>query len=86
MKKKLIYLFMIVLLIQSCTSSPILEGETPFVVDMIIEYDDTHSIYHSKYTKGGTNYITTRTNAEIVLPTGYYQIGDTITICDPKKY
>lgn len=72
----------------SCgNESPILDGKTPFVVVEVKKYSDTHSEYYGRFNGGeGAKYnFLGSWYPMIVLPTGYYNVGDTITICDPAS-
>lgn len=88
---KLIGFFAYVLLstgLSSCgNEQPVLNGKTPFVVTEIKEYNKTHASYYGKWnTNMGTrNNIFGSWTARIVLPKGYYNIGDTIVFVKPCR-
>ena len=84
---KLTYIFFLVLIALLATScgneQPILNDiNSPFVIYEISKYNDTHSSYCNSMDGSGS----TRNKpfgsgfARIVLPTGMYNIGDTIII------
>lgn len=51
----------------------------PFIVDKIEKYNETHSIYFSKHTYGNVD-IAFVGKARVCLPTGKYNIGDTVKL------
>lgn len=87
--RKLIIFFYYVLLftgLSSCgNEQPILNGKTPFVVKEIREYNETHASYYGKYNSdmGTRNNFFGSWVPRIVLPKGYYNLGDTIVIVKP---
>ncbi len=77
---------MIVLLMQSCIDRAVkLNTKIPFVVNKIERYSNTHSTYYAKSSEVGTYSFwgDLLPIPHIMLPTGYYQISDTIIICKP---
>lgn len=81
MKKiTLIVVFSITILItQSCGNrTPIIDGEVPFVVGKIVKYDDSHSEYYAIHYGSGKFLVNTQSYPSIILPSGLYQINDTI--------
>lgn len=78
--KRLFYLAFILSALQACSSrTPIIDGETPFVVGKIIRYSDTHSEYFAIDSDSGKFRHSLQNLPSIVLPSGMYQINDTIT-------
>ena len=71
--------------LQSCNQIPIIDGEEPFVVSEIIEYNDTHSEYTAKNNHSGVFNTNLNSKPRIVLQTRLYQIGDTITMATNLK-
>lgn len=72
------YVLLSVVIFQSCgNADPIIDGETPFVVESITKYNDTHSIYMAGNYECG-KYIPFNGLPIIILPSRMYQIGDTI--------
>lgn len=52
----------------------------PFVVDKIVKYNNDFSFYRTKISSGYVVNKSLSRRAELVLPTGMFNIGDTITI------
>lgn len=59
---------------------PKLDGDIPFVVSRIRQFDETHSIYSPAQRKASISCACIGYNADICLPTGLYNIGDTISL------
>jgi len=77
---KTIYLILAIILLHSCGERiPILDGEEPFVVESITTYNDTHCIYVAHDWNSGYSFWAMG-EPQIILPTGLYQINDTISI------
>lgn len=78
--KKLLILITSIILLSCGDRTPIIGGKVPFVVSKIVKYNDTHSEYYALSKESGK----WGDNAEgvpvIILPSGLYQINDTITI------
>lgn len=91
MNRKLIGFFAYVLLsagLSSCgNEQPVLNGKTPFVVTKINEYNETHASYYGKWNTdmGTRNNLFGSWTPRIVLPKGYYNIGDTIVFTKPCR-
>ena len=80
-----------ILLVSCCLFScgneqPVLNGKTPFVVTEIKEFNETHASYYGKCNTdmGTRNNFFGSWYPRIVLPKGYYNIGDTIKFADPR--
>lgn len=72
--------------LSSCgNEQPVLNGKTPFVVTEIKEYNETHASYYGKWNTdmGTRNNLFGSWTPRIVLPKGYYNIGDTIVFVKP---
>lgn len=85
--KKLIFLLSIVLLTSCGYDSPKLnDSQDPFIVNSI-EQSDTHinMSYYYTFDSGVINNSFWSIKGCICLPTGYYNIGDTITLI-PKHH
>jgi hypothetical protein len=81
-----IFLILMVVNVTSCgKQSPIIGGETPFVVESIKKYDDTHSEYYSVSIGSGNFVSGLEGKPMIILPTGMYQINDTIDVDFNKR-
>lgn len=79
MKNKFFYALLVVVVLQSCgNSNPIINGETPFVVGRIEQYNKTHSKYFAIDDKSGEFATVFEGNPLIILPSRMYNIGDTI--------
>lgn len=77
--KKLPILLVSILL--SCGyRAPIIGGESPFIISEISKYNDTHSKYYAGSYKSGKSSSGMEGLPMMILPTGLYQINDTITI------
>lgn len=72
---KKIILLCITICLLGCNSIPIIDGETPFVVKEIKEVGSGMSMYTAEKYVG----YDVPGNPHIVLPTGLYNIGDTIS-------
>ena len=78
------FIVLLMLVLTGCFRDRIdLDKEHPFVVKSIDKYNDYNSLYTAKTCNQvkGTHF--NSCYKEIVLPTGMYNIGDTITLC-PK--
>ena len=82
--KKLGFIFSVLVLTSCGYRTPIIDGKKPFVVEEIEKYDDTHSIYTSKDEGSGVWNDNTESNPRIALPSGMYNIGDTINVFKNK--
>ena len=72
------YVLLSVVIFQSCGNVvPIIDGETPFVVESITKYNDTHSIYIAGNYECG-RYVPFDGLPVIILPSRMYNVGDTI--------
>lgn len=74
--------------LSSCgNEQPVLNGDAPFVVTEIATYNKTHASYYGKFNSdmGTHNNLFGSWIPRIVLPKGYYNIGDTIVIVKPKR-
>ena len=81
-----IFVILMVVNITSCGhQSPIIGGEVPFVVEKIKKYDDTHSKYYSVNSGSGELVFGVEKKPMIILPTGMYQINDTIDVDFNKR-
>lgn len=79
----------------SCKDSrAILGGEYPYVVEKVEVYDETHSEYFcAEQASLKTKLINVPSSCEdgyvmrasIILPTGWYTVGDTILAPKPKR-
>lgn len=72
--------------LSSCgNEQPILNGEKPFIVKEIKEFNKTHASYYNEWNdeSGTKNNFFGSWTSRIVLPKGYYNIGDTIVISKP---
>jgi len=80
--KKLTILICIIILTACGYETPKLNDiETPFVVDKIKQIDNTHSKYQANNVNAGGGYnLFGSWQCVIILPTGMYNIGDTIII------
>jgi hypothetical protein len=69
----------------SCNKVPIIDGETPFIVNKIVEYNKIRgmSIYYGQEDAGVLDNFAKY--PAIVLPSRKYNIGDTITLKDIKQ-
>jgi hypothetical protein len=70
----------------SCgNEQPVLNGKTPFIVTEIKEYNYTHASYYGKWNTdmGTRNNFFGSWTPRIVLPKGYFNIGDTIVFPKP---
>lgn len=75
----ILYFVLTVVLFSSCGNrTPIIDGETPFIVEKIIKYNTTHSKYIARDMKSGEWSNNFQGNPAIILKTGLYQINDTI--------
>ena len=84
--KSLVVIITLGIILQSCgNQSPIIDGKTPFVVGSIERYDDTHSKYYAISEDSGIWSNNGEGNPMIILPSGLYQINDTITSDFKKK-
>lgn len=73
------YVLLSVVIFQSCGDrTPIIDGESPFVVGTIIKYNDTHSKYFAIDRASGEWSSNFEGDPMIILPSRMYQIGDTI--------
>ena len=73
------YAMLSVVILQSCgDATPIIDGDTPFVVGTIIKYSDTHSMYIADNFDCGHYVNPANGYPTIILPSRMYQIGDTI--------
>ena len=72
------YTLLSVVFLQSCYRTPIIGGEKPFVVGVIVKYSDTHSKYIAIDEESGEWKSNFEGNPVIILPSRMYQIGDTI--------
>lgn len=74
---------LLLLSLSSCGArTPIISGESPFIVDKISRYDDTHSKYTARDGESGVFRSNFSKNPVIVLPSRMYNIGDTIRFQD----
>ena len=64
--------------------TPMLDSDKPFVVAEIEKYDETHSIYTAQDEGSGVWDGNLESNPRIALPSGMYNIGDTITVFKNK--
>lgn len=80
--KKLIFLLSIILLTSCGYNSPKLNDKTdPFIVNSIEQTDlEGMSIYYTEGINGTIDNNLWSIRGCICLPTGYYNIGDTITL------
>lgn len=83
--KKIIIIFAIVICMTACyaPATPIIGGDTPFIVTGIERYNDSLSVYRGYVlSEASTNSelgpFTFGTDPAIILPTGSYNINDTI--------
>lgn len=77
--RNLFYVLLVVVILQSCGNrAPIINGEKPFIVEKIEKYNETHSKYYAADNESGIFYSKAQGRPLIVLPSGMYQIGDTI--------
>jgi hypothetical protein len=76
--KKLLLAIAFCTTMASCNTTPIIDGEHPFVVRDIIRYDNKLSKYYS-YGDAGIYISNLHNYPAIVLPSRLYNIGDTIT-------
>ncbi len=82
-----LYILLTAVLLNSCgNEQPVLNGETPFVVHKVAEFDETHASYYGAWNSnmGTRNNMFGSWRARIVLPKGYYTVGDTIMFEKPK--
>lgn len=74
----LIVVITLIFILSSCGNrTPIIGSEYPFIVYKITSYNSTHSIYTSNNWESGAYYPGAEL-PEIILPSGAYNIGDTI--------
>lgn len=77
---------LLVAMLFSCgNEQPILNGKKPFVVTEIETFDETHASYYGEFNSdmGTRNNAFGSWYARIVLPKGWYNIGDTIRMEKP---
>lgn len=83
MKKYLIFIVFTLILFGCGYETPKLnDNESPFVVEKIKKYDNTHSSYYNNSTNLGTgsdNFFG-HWRSKIILPNNMYNIGDTIKV------
>ena len=82
-KLKSLFILCLVICITSCgNEQPILnDSANPFIVSSAEAYNETHTSYYNTDLKGGTvNNVIGSWYARIVLPTGMYNVGDTIMV------
>lgn len=80
MKNKIILISTILVLTSCGYRTPIIDGDKPFVVAGIEKYNDTHSIYTAQDEESGVWNNNFEDTPRIALPSGMYNIGDTIKI------
>ena len=80
MKKLVILIFVIILTACGHDSPKFNDFNDPFVVDKIEHYAGNLSLYTSRVSKGNVDNYFWKGTACIALPTGMYNIGDTIII------
>lgn len=77
-----LYLVLAVVLFTACGNEPPVfnNPEEPFIVGEIVKKNSTHSLYYKDgMSITGTSFFGSWYQA-VVLPTGAYNVGDTITI------
>lgn len=73
------YVLLSVVIFQSCgNGTPIIDGETPFVVGTIKKYSNTHSMYIADDHNSGKFVNPMQGFPTIILPSRMYNVGDTI--------
>ena len=79
--KKVFYVIFVFIFCSCGNEQPVLNGTTPFVVTEIRTYNETHASYYGEWNSaaGTKNLFFGSWYPRIVLPKGYYNIGDTIT-------
>ncbi len=83
MKKLVLGLGLLVL--NSCGyRTPIIDGNKPFIVAEIKKYSNTHSVYTAQDDESGVWTNNFEHSPRIALPSGMYNIGDTIQIFKNK--
>jgi hypothetical protein len=72
---KILLLIAVITVLQSCGYNPpvLNDSKHPFIVESVDKINDMHSRYKSSPYQHGYN-------GEIILPTGMYNINDTIII------
>jgi len=80
MKKLLLIISILIFISCQRYDTPILNAANkPFIVNKVESYDSNFSAYYSKQGKGTGKY-TMVVIARIILPTGMYNVGDTIIL------
>lgn len=77
-----LYLVLAVVIFTSCGNEPPVfnNPENPFIIGEISQKNKTHSIYYKNEMSGsGTSFFGSWYQA-VVLPSGMYNVGDTIVI------
>jgi hypothetical protein len=82
--KKLILVCGLLTIVSCGYRTPMIEGNKPFVVAGIEKYNDTHSIYTAQDEESGVWNSNGEGNPRIALPSGMYNIGDTIKVFKNK--
>jgi len=67
-----LFVFIVFIVLTSCSSTPTIDGKSPFIVREIRTVDDSMSEYVS--------YVMTVGYPTIILPSRMYNIGDTISL------
>ena len=80
MKNKIILIITVLVLTSCVYRTPMINGNKPFVVAGIEKYNDTHSIYTAQDGESGIFISNLESAPRIALPSGMYNIGDTIKI------
>jgi len=81
MKNKILTLVLLLGLFSCGKTPPVINNENkPFVVGQIDKYSSTHSIYYKETISTQNIYIFCSWYEAIILPTGMFNIGDTIRI------
>ena len=83
---KTVIIFVIVFL-QSCgvVTPKINDRDHPFIVESIEQVSTTHSKYNSKSVNTQVSYLFSTWTESIILPTGMFNVGDTIKLYKYEK-